>query len=111
MAVVLVVEDDSDLLGVLAEALAEEGWTVFSSASAAGAIERARSLNNGLDVVLCDLQLASGEDGAALETAFRADSALQGVPFVFMTGSSKVAAPPGSPARLLFKPFDVERAI
>src|SRR6266498_2763636 len=105
MAVVLVVEDDSDLLGVLAEALAEEGWSVFSSASAAGAIERARSLNMGVDVVLCDLLLASGEDGVALEAAFRADSALQGVPFVFMTGSSKVGAPPESRARVLFKPF------
>ncbi len=111
MAVVLVVEDDSDLLGVLAEALAEEGWSVFSSASAAGAIERARSLNMGVDVVLCDLLLASGEDGVALEAAFRADSALQGVPFVFMTGSSKVGAPPESRARVLFKPFDVEQAV
>jgi CheY-like chemotaxis protein len=65
MRVVLVVDDDKDLLAVLSEALAMEGWTVLAAPSASSALKTALSIS--VDVVLTDLVMPN-QDGWSLGT-------------------------------------------
>ena len=106
MPIVLVVEDDSDLLPILTEALAAEGWMVLCAASAAGALQIARSRH--VDVVLTDVRMPDG-DGLDLESTFKAIPMLSCIPFVLMTGS-----PPDMielrGRSVLFKPFGISDA-
>jgi DNA-binding response OmpR family regulator len=104
MRAVLVVEDDGDLLFFLAETLGIDGWTVLTAQNAPEALAVGRQFP--VDVVLTDVRLG-GTDGSALEQQFRADAALQGTPFVFMTGSKAEAERMGL-EHALMKPFSAE---
>jgi CheY-like chemotaxis protein len=79
----LVVDDDPDVLGMLALALRRLGFEVL----AAGGGEEALRLYRGrpADVVLCDMVM-SGMGGPETLEALRADD--PGVRLVFMTGHS-----------------------
>jgi DNA-binding response OmpR family regulator len=105
-ATVLIVDDDSDFGELLAESLRFEGWTALLAAGFDEALRVARSA--AIDVVLADVLLAGGS-GTALEDAFRAESRLADIPFVFMTGGT-LNLDRGGRERTLLKPFEITDA-
>ena len=64
MPTVLVVDDNSDIVSAVSEALTEEGWDVVAVLSAKEATPAAQSRK--IDVVLCDVLLGDGTDGPDL---------------------------------------------
>jgi DNA-binding response OmpR family regulator len=107
MGVVLVVDDDFDFLAVIGDTLTDEGWTVLVAGSASAAIRAARSCR--VDVVLTDVMMPFG-DGQTLESAFKGDSLLRDVPFVFMSGAPGYV-PELRDARVLVKPFNAGEVV
>lgn len=107
MRVVLVVEDDQDLLEILSEALAVEGWRALRARSTSSALRTALSI--GVDVVLTDLGMPN-QDGRSLENAFKADPVLKEIPFVFMTAAVRKVNEMTA-TRVLVKPFSISQAV
>jgi CheY-like chemotaxis protein len=89
MPMVLVVDDNSDIVSAVSEALTEEGWDVVTALSAKDATPAAQSRK--IDVVLCDVLLGDGSDGPALRDRF-ASEGLGQIPFVFVTASTREVA-------------------
>lgn len=89
MPTVLVVDDNSDIVRAVSEALTEEGWNVVAALSAKEATPAARS--HKIDVVLCDVLLGDGTVGPDLRDSF-ARGGLGQIPFVFVTASTREAA-------------------
>jgi CheY-like chemotaxis protein len=89
MPTVLVVDDNSDIVSAVSEALTEEGWDVVAVLSAKEATPAARSRK--IDVVLCDVLLGDGTNGPDLRDTF-AGGGLGQIPFVFVTASTREAA-------------------
>ena len=105
---VLVVNDDRDLVELIAEALREEGADVEV---AVGAREAEDVLASGFlpDVVLVDLVLGDGVPGAEFIRRIRADPSLADVPVVAMSGSARDLARVDHEAHaILEKPFTRE---
>jgi CheY-like chemotaxis protein len=108
MPTVLVVEDNSDILGAVSEALAEEGWEVVAALSVDEATTAAQSRR--IDVVLSDVLLGNdGTDGTALRDRF-ASQGLGHLPFAFMTASTREAARLAGEL-VLRKPFAVSEVV
>jgi CheY-like chemotaxis protein len=107
MRLVLVVEDDEDTRGALAELLADEGYSVSEASNGATALRRMQSQTP--DLVLLDLGLPElhGED---LLRRKAADPALAAIPVIVLTGAMRPRALPGVSA-MLAKPFDVEEIL
>jgi DNA-binding response OmpR family regulator len=78
----LVVEDDPDIVELLAHYLSADGWTVDALADGRRALERARS--GGYQLVILDLQLP-GMDGLALCAELRREAATRDLPVVMLT--------------------------
>jgi CheY-like chemotaxis protein len=89
MPTVLVVDDNSDIVRAVSEALTEEGWDVVATLSAKEATPAARS--HKIDVVLCDVLLGDGTVGPDLRETF-VRGGLGQIPFVFVTASTREAA-------------------
>jgi len=89
MPTVLVVDDNSDIVSAVSEALTEEGWDVVAVLSAKEATPAAQSRR--IDVVLCDVLLGDGTDGPDLRKTF-ALGGLGQIPFVFVTASTREVA-------------------
>jgi CheY-like chemotaxis protein len=83
------VDDNSDIVSAVSEALTEEGWDVVTALSAKEATPAAQSRK--IDVVLCDVLLGDGSDGPALRDRF-ASEGLGQIPFVFVTASTREVA-------------------
>jgi CheY-like chemotaxis protein len=101
MPTVLVVDDYVDILNAVSETLTEEGWEVVGALSADDAVRVARARR--VDVVLCDVLLGNGTDGADLRSRFTREG-LGRLPFAFMTASTR-EVPRLTGARILRKPF------
>ena len=107
MRAVLVVDDDRDILSAIQEALADEGFTVWT----AGGGERALEVLRGAELpglVLLDGRM-NGIDGSSVLSWIRADPRARGIPVVFMSADRRVVPPDG--VRMLPKPFDLEALI
>ncbi|MFT7129066.1 MAG: DNA-binding response OmpR family regulator/DNA-binding CsgD family transcriptional regulator [Gammaproteobacteria bacterium] len=83
--IVLVVDDSADTLGVLNEALASDGYTVFVAMDGAQALAIADRM--APDIVLMDA-IMPNIDGFEACRALKQNSELSDVPVVFMTGLS-----------------------
>ena len=83
--IVLIVDDSSDSLGVLNEALANDGYTVFVAMDGAQALAIADRM--APDIVLMDA-IMPNIDGFEACRALKKNSELSDVPVVFMTGLS-----------------------
>ncbi len=87
---VLVVEDDPSVRGLLQTLLQAEGYAVTTAADGSAALERARSAPPALmllDLVMPDL------GGARVLEQLRADPLLAPVPVVVVTGQEESVAP------------------
>lgn len=80
---VLVVEDDRELAGVLADALSEYGYRVETAHDGAVALDRLK--NERPAAIILDL-LMPQMDGLAFLGSRRDDSALSGIPVIVLTG-------------------------
>jgi CheY-like chemotaxis protein len=107
MPTVLVVDDNSDIVSAVSEALTEEGWDVVAVLSAKEATPAARARR--IDVVLCDVLLGDGTDGPDLRRTF-ASGGLGQIPFVFVTASTREVARL-SGELVLPKPFAVSAVL
>jgi CheY-like chemotaxis protein len=107
MPTVLVVDDNSDIVSAVSEALTEEGWDVVAVLSAKEATPAARSRK--IDVVLCDVLLGDGTNGPDLRDTF-AGGGLGQIPFVFVTASTREVARLGGEL-VLPKPFAISAVV
>lgn len=73
---VLVVDDDRQLLGLIAESLAQEGWQVIPALTLA----EARQAGGAWDAIVADVRLPNG-DGRHLRQEYA------GVPFLLISGA------------------------
>jgi len=79
---VLVVEDDPDIVELLAHYLSRDGWQVDTVDDGSRAIERLRGIAYSL--VILDLQLP-GRDGLSVAAELRRDPRTQRLPVVMLT--------------------------
>jgi DNA-binding response OmpR family regulator len=78
----LVVEDDPDIVELLAHYLTAEGWTIDATADGRKALERIRS--ESYQLLILDLQLP-GLDGLSLCAEVRRDKRTHEIPVVMLT--------------------------
>jgi DNA-binding response OmpR family regulator len=103
---VLVVEDDTVIREQLAEALADEGFTVKTAADGREALESLRRARTGVVVADLMMPVMSGWD---LIKAMRSSPALADVPVMIMTAASNVGRAPDGPVFL--KPLNLDSLI
>ena len=80
---VLVIEDDPELVAVMTEVLAEEGYDVTSTQSALGAAALAARLHP--DLIVLDLGLPY-RSGASLLAEFKATASTADIPVLVVSG-------------------------
>jgi PAS domain S-box-containing protein len=104
---ILVVEDRDDLRATTERILTTRGYRVLTAADGPAAIAVAERADHPIDLVLSDVILAGGLDGA--QTAARLADVVPGAKVLFMSGyaqpilSARAAVPEGAP--LIEKPF------
>jgi two-component system alkaline phosphatase synthesis response regulator PhoP len=118
----LVIEDDPDIVELVAHYLAREGWSVESVADGVSGLARIQS--RPFDLLILDLQLP-GLDGLSLCAEVRRDRRTQGVPIVILTargdeadrivglevGADDYVVKPFSPKELLARVRAVRRRV
>src|ERR1700722_9735703 len=100
--IALIVDDDADFRGTLADVLRAEGCHVVEAANGDEAIAVLDSLTP--DVILLDL-IMPVMNGWSLFTEIEGRPELRAVPVVFMSGVPQMA--PGGGSLVLKKPFDL----
>lgn len=83
---ILVIEDEPLMRRNLVAALQSEGFTVVEAADGGQGIELARTETP--DLIVCDVGMP-GKDGYEVLQAVRADPAIRGIPFIFLTGKGE----------------------
>ncbi len=104
---ILIVEDEPDLRQLMREFLQRLGYAVLDAGSAAEATELSGQLNDGLDLLICDVVLP---DSTGRELAERLRGSRPGLPVLYISGHpTEVAHGDALPAgaQFLAKPFTV----
>jgi CheY-like chemotaxis protein len=83
LALILVVDDDEPLRGILVCVLEQDGYEVIAAPDGAQALSMARERLP--DLVLCDIMM-SGMDGFGVLASMRRDPLTAIIPFIFLTG-------------------------
>ncbi len=100
---ILLVEDEFLIRATLAEALADEGYEVIEAGNADEALEAART-DDGIGLMLTDIQLPGGLDGYAVAARVRAR--IPNLPVIFMSGRpNTLPEAGGAPQLLIAKPY------
>lgn len=105
---VLVVDDDLDILGVLTQYLENDGFRVVTATDGWQAAIHAESLK--IDLIVCDIMMPGpqGSGFDAYQKIRTSHSPRRGVPIVFVTAAAKdktlAALPKDERTRVLFKP-------
>ena len=81
---VLVVDDVEDNRSVLSRRLERMGHTVLTAADGDAALERARDVGSGLDLILLDMRMP-GRDGHATLLELKADDRTREIPVVMIS--------------------------
>jgi two-component system response regulator MprA len=102
---ILIVEDDADFRGALAEALADAGVSAEIALDGADALARLR-VGPRPTAVLLDLRLPR-LGGAELLRELRADPTFDRLPVVTMSAGEERLGPNGASAHVLHEPLDV----
>jgi len=85
MAIVMVVDDDADLRGVIERALARAGYTVVPVGNGQAALEAMRA-GPAPDLILTDLEMPGGTGLQLIATTRREDAR---IPMIAMTGTGR----------------------
>ncbi len=85
MARILLIEDEAPIRANLRRFLQIEGYEVFEAEN--GVIGLARTRELVPDLIICDVMMPE-MDGLGVLAALRADPAIAGIPFVFLTASA-----------------------
>ena len=106
---ILLVEDEEQLIDIVASVLEEEGYEVRKSLTAEEALQQVPHYQP--DLIISDMKMG-GMDGFTLFQKVRSDSRVGKVPFIFLTAlddstSKKQAQALGATAYVT-KPFDVD---
>lgn len=106
--VIFIVEDEPDLLDLISEMLALEGYSVIGARSSEQAVELWNLNSEKIDLLLTDLTLPGNLSGIALAEKFRAEK--PSLKIIFSSGHSfqiikKEYILPGD-ANFLQKPFN-----
>lgn len=83
MPLILVVDDDDALRGIIVSVLEQEGYSVIAAPDGLSAVSLARERLP--DLVLCDIMM-SGLDGYAVVASLRQDPLTAIIPLIFLTG-------------------------
>ncbi len=83
MKLILVIEDDPAVRGLIVETLRTKGWRVSAAPNGEEGVELA--LQESPDLILCDIQMPK-LDGYGVLDRIRQNSATSGIPFIFLTG-------------------------
>lgn len=102
MAIILLVEDDLALHGMLTVVLHRAGYHVRTAVHGYAAIEQ---LQQPVDLILCDVEMP-GLDGIAFYHGLRADPAYHTLPFIFMSTRPLRHASTDRHMTVLRKPLD-----
>jgi DNA-binding response OmpR family regulator len=106
--IILVVDDERALLGLMTRALAHEGWEVYRANDGGTALAIAKTMGCGLNIVVTDICMP-GIDGNELIRQMR-----KMCPYVDVLAISG-ALPEGNAylenVQFLTKPFDVKRFV
>jgi CheY-like chemotaxis protein len=105
---VLLVEDESLIAGLIAEALADHGYQCVEARDAHEAMAIADS-GQQIDLVVTDIGLPGGMDGLTLAAYLK--SRLPGLKVLFASGHADADAAQAQGSTLLQKPFDMNRLI
>jgi diguanylate cyclase (GGDEF)-like protein len=81
---VLVVDDDDSLRALVVTWLTKSGLACVEARSGEEALESARSLADGLDVIVCDVMMP-GIDGFTVLERLKADPATAAIPVILLT--------------------------
>lgn len=111
---VVVVNDNPEFLGLLAEFLAEEGYEVVTIAKHQGAFEQVKDLSP--DVVICDLIFDNMPAGWALLDMLYLDPTTRVIPTILCSAATRQiqeAVPSLTSKGILWleKPFELERLL
>ena len=98
---VFIVEDDPDFSMVLAEMLADEGFTPVQFSDGLQAL---RSLDRETPALIVTDLVMPGMSGAQLVRALRADERWREIPVVVVTGGTDMAAGAWLDAQVVYKP-------
>lgn len=85
VARILIVDDDTDLVQILAKALESEGYEVHSASEPAAGLDKARQVKP--DLIILDYHMP-GASGAHLFESFRRNTATAATPILFMSGEA-----------------------
>ena len=103
---VLVVEDETMLLTVMAETLRDAGYEVWEAENGEAALAILRS-NPEMDVLISDMRMPGMNGYQVVE---RAQALRPGIKVLMMTGYAQEAAPVKQASLpILYKPFDFNR--
>lgn len=92
MAKILIADDDPDFVEVMRTILASEGYDVVSAKDGDEALRIMRE--DGVDVILLDIMMASILDGVSVAHEMQRDAALKRIPIVMI--SSIISSPHAS---------------
>lgn len=92
MAKILIADDDPDFVEVMRTILASEGYDVVSAKDGDEALRIMRE--DGVDVILLDIMMASILDGVSVAHEMQRDAALKRIPIVII--SSIISSPHAS---------------
>jgi DNA-binding response OmpR family regulator len=101
---VLVIDDDPDFRGLLADVLRERGYTVATAHDGASGLVLLHTI--AVNLILLDLEMP-GMSGIEFLSLWNSD-ARSGAPIVLMSGATRIDIPPASYATQLPKPFPLQ---
>jgi CheY-like chemotaxis protein len=107
---ILLVEDDTAIREVLAEALRGEGFEVTCASNGAEALRRLGDGATTPGVILLDLMMPV-MDGWSFRAAQRRDPRLTDIPVVVLSADAEGTLANLAPAAFLAKPYDLDRLL
>lgn len=105
MKTVLVVDDETDITGVLTEVLEEEGYRVITAHHGRAALDALRA--NHVDLVICDKMMPTMDGEEALRR-LRADDQLSHTPVILMSAGPVDEETRTLAQAVLRKPFGLD---
>jgi CheY-like chemotaxis protein len=108
---ILILDDDKDILDILAYMLSEEGYEIHTQMHGENIMPTLKSLSP--DLILIDLMLA-GLDGRSISRAIKQNPETRHIPVIMITARPDLRPQPheeDAPDDFISKPFDINNVI